>query len=257
MTAKKYEVWLANLDPRIGTETGKTRPVLIVQTDLLKELKKLGKPIVLVLVNGSALSINWEQENINAIVETWYGGEKAGAALADVLMGAYNPAGRLPVTFYRSINDLPAFDDYSMNGKTYRYTTKPVLYPFGYGLSYSNFTYSDLKLSALALDSQKPLQISCTVKNTGTYNGDEVVQLYIKQQGVAMPLKELKGFKRIHLEKGMQQLVTFQLKAEDIQHYSEQLDDLSVIPGKIELMIGASSADSRLSAQFELKKAKL
>ncbi|MDP1615405.1 MAG: glycoside hydrolase family 3 C-terminal domain-containing protein, partial [Methylococcales bacterium] len=224
-----------------------------VQTDLLKELKKLGKPIVLVLVNGSALAINWEQENINAIVETWYGGEKAGAALADVLLGAYNPAGRLPVTFYKSITDLPAFDDYSMSGKTYRYITKPVLYPFGYGLSYTNFTYSELKLSALQLNSQTPLHINFTVKNTGNYDGDEVVQLYIKQEGVDMPLKELKGFKRIHLKKGMQPHLNFELNADNIQHYNEQLDDLSVKPGKIKLMIGSSSADVKLVGGFDLK----
>ncbi|TKB98448.1 glycoside hydrolase family 3 C-terminal domain-containing protein [Pedobacter cryotolerans] len=234
-----------------GDKTDLNLPV--IQTDLLKELKKLGKPIVLVLLNGSALSINWEQQNVDAIVETWYGGEKGGAALADVLIGNYNPAGRLPVTFYKSIDDLPIFEDYSMTGKTYRYVTKPVLYPFGYGLSYTSFKYSDLKLSSDQLDQQKPLNISFTVKNTGNFDGDEVVQLYISQAGQNMPVKELKGFKRINIKKGALQEVTFELKASDIQHYNEQLDDLSIVPGKIKLMIGSSSADVRLAGVFDLK----
>lgn len=225
-----------------------------IQTALLMELKKLGKPIVLVLLNGSALAINWENENLNAIVETWYGGEKGGAALADVLIGNYNPAGRLPVTFYKSISDLPAFDDYSMQGRTYRYVTKPVLYPFGYGLSYTSFAYSGLKLSAAELRRQKPLNISFTLTNTGSYDGDEVVQLYIKQTGTEMPIKELKGFKRIHLKKGAKQTISFELKATDIQHYDPKLDDLNIIPGKIQVLIGPSSAEAKLVGTFTLMK---
>ncbi|WP_316766020.1 glycoside hydrolase family 3 C-terminal domain-containing protein [Pedobacter frigiditerrae] len=224
-----------------------------VQLLLLKELKKLGKPIVLVLLNGSALSINWEQENLNAIVETWYGGEKGGAALADVLIGKYNPAGRLPVTFYKSITDIPAFDNYSMEGKTYRYVTKPVLYPFGYGLSYTNFNYSGLKLSSTQLKNKTPLLINLTLKNTGLYDGDEVVQLYIKQAGADMPIKELKGFKRVHLKKGTQQQLTFELKASDIQHYDAKLDDLKTKIGKVQVMIGPSSADAKLVGVFEIR----
>jgi len=160
-----------------------------VQTKLLMELKQLGKPIVLVLLNGSALAINWEQENIPAIVETWYGGEQAGNALAEVLIGKYNPAGRLPVTFYKSIDDIPAFNNYSMEGKTYRYMTKPVLYPFGYGLSYTTFSYADLKLSAKQVNENAPLNISLTLKNTGNVDGEEVVQLYVSQQDNTCPLK--------------------------------------------------------------------
>ena len=224
-----------------------------VQTKLLKELRKLGKPIILALLNGSALAINWEQENLDAIIETWYGGEKGGSALADVLTGAYNPAGRLPVTFYTSITDIPAFDDYSMAGKTYRYVTKPVLYPFGFGLSYTSFAYSNLKLSATQLTKKAPLKINLTVKNTGNYNGDEVVQLYIKHSGTGMPLKELKGFKRIYLKKGEQQNISFSLKATDIQHYDAKIDELAAISGKVQLMIGPSSAEAKLVGSFELK----
>jgi len=224
-----------------------------IQTDLLKELKKLGKPIVLVLLNGSALSINWENEHLNAIVETWYGGEKGGAALADVLIGKYNPAGRLPITFYRSITDLPAFEDYSMAGKTYRYVTKPVLYPFGFGLSFTNFTYSNLKLSANVLTNKSPLQLSFILKNSGNYDGVEVAQLYIKQEGAGMPLKELKGFKRINLKKGEQRSITFTLKTTDIQHYNPKTDEMEALKGKVQVFIGPSSAKAALAGSFELK----
>ncbi len=224
-----------------------------VQTELLKALKKLGKPIVLVLLNGSALAINWEQENLNAIVETWYGGERGGEALADVLTGKYNPAGRLPITFYKSITDIPAFDNYSMEGKTYRYIDKPVLYPFGYGLSYTRFSYGDLNLSAKILASNKPLTISLNLTNTGNFDGDEVVQLYIQQKGKSLPLIELKGFKRIHLRKGESKRITFELKASDIQHYDELKDEMIIKAGTIQLLIGPSSARASLAGSFELK----
>lgn len=266
-TAAKAEVivFVGGISPRLegeelkvkvpgflgGDKTDLNLPA--IQNELLKELKKLGKPIVLVLLNGSALSINWEQQNLDAIVETWYGGEKGGAALADVLIGNYNPAGRLPVTFYQSINDIPAFDNYSMEGKTYRYVTKPVLYPFGFGLSYTNFKYSNLKLSSSLLDQKSPLNINLNVSNTGNYDGDEVVQLYIKQAGVDMPIKELKGFKRIHLKKGETQLVNFELKRSDIQHYNAKIDDLATLAGKVQLFIGPSSADAKLVGNFDLK----
>ena len=266
-TAAKAEViiFVGGISPRLegedlkvkvpgflgGDKTDLNLPT--VQTALLKELKKLGKPIVLVLLNGSALAINWEQENLDSIVETWYGGERGGEALADVLTGKYNPAGRLPVTFYKSINDIPAFDDYSMEGKTYRYVNKPVLYPFGYGLSYTHFDYSNLKLSAQKLDKKSTLKVSLTLKNTGTYDGDEVVQLYIKQEGVGMPIKELKGFKRVHVKKGEKREVSFELKASDIQHYSAKIDDLATVPGKVQLMIGPSSAKAILLSSFDLK----
>ncbi len=221
-----------------------------VQTALLKELKKTGKPIVLVLMNGSALSINWENENIDGIIEAWYGGEAAGQAVADVLFGTYNPSGRLPVSFYRSINDIPAFDDYSMKGKTYRYCEKPVLYPFGFGLSYTKFEYSNLKLSSAILN--KRMTVKVTVKNAGNVAGDEVVQLYIHQQGQTA-IKELKGYQRVYLQKGESKQVTFSLEPGDLLHYSSEKDALALLPGKVELMIGASSEDIRLRSSFLIK----
>ncbi|MGF1924286.1 MAG: glycoside hydrolase family 3 C-terminal domain-containing protein [Bacteroidia bacterium] len=224
-----------------------------VQTDLLKELKKLGKPIILVLLNGSALAINWENENIDAILESWYGGERGGQAIADVISGTYNPAGRLPVTFYRSINDIPDFHNYSMEGKTYRYVNKPVLYPFGFGLSYTQFKYEKLQLSSKVLTERTPIKIDLTVSNIGNYDGDEVVQLYIKQEGSQFPLKELKGFSRIHLKKGENKMVSFTLKHSDIQHYVESLDDLGTIKGNVKLMIGPSSAQALLMGDLSIK----
>jgi beta-glucosidase len=221
-----------------------------VQTALLKELKKTGKPLILVLMNGSALSINWENEHIDAIIEAWYGGEAAGLAVANVLFGDYNPSGRLPVTFYRSINDIPAFEDYAMKGKTYRYCEKPVLYPFGFGLSYTTFKYSNLKVSSAVLN--ESIKISATVKNTGNKDGGEVVQLYIHQQG-QQAIKELKGYRRVYLKKGESKQVIFILKPDDLLHYSPAKDGLAVLPGKVKVMIGASSAHIKLESSFLIK----
>ncbi len=221
-----------------------------VQTALLKELKKTGKPIILVLMNGSALSINWENENIEGIIEAWYGGEAAGQAVANVLFGDYNPSGRLPVTFYKSINDIPAFDDYAMKGKTYRYCEKPVLYPFGFGLSYTKFTYTKLQLSSPILN--KKIAITATLKNTGNRDGDEVVQLYIHQQGQEA-IKELKGYQRVHLKKGEIKDVLFFLNPDDVLHYNPVKDQQEALPGKVDLMIGSSSQDIRLKFYVMLK----
>lgn len=221
-----------------------------VQTALLKELKKTGKPVILVLMNGSALSINWENENLDGIIEAWYGGEAAGQAVAEVLFGDHNPSGRLPVSFYKSINDIPAFDDYAMKGKTYRYCEKPVLYPFGFGLSFTKFSYRNLKLSSGVM--KEKIEITVTVKNTGNSNGDEVVQLYVHQQG-QQAIKELKGYQRVYLKRGESKQIAFSLKPGDLQHYSEAKDDLAILPGKVEIMIGASSQDIRLNSSFLIK----
>jgi beta-glucosidase len=221
-----------------------------VQTALLKELKKTGKPLILILMNGSALSINWENEHIDAIIEAWYGGEAVGLAVANVLFGDYNPSGRLPVTFYGSINDIPAFEDYAMKGKTYRYCEKPVLYPFGFGLSYTTFKYSNLKVSSAVLN--ESIKISATVKNTGNKDGGEVVQLYIHQQG-QQAIKELKGYRRVHLKKGESKQVIFILKPDDLLHYSPAKDGLAVLPGKVKVMIGTSSAHIKLESSFLIK----
>ncbi len=151
------------------------------QETLMKEIYALGKPVVLVLMSGSAIAINWADENIPSILQAWYGGQAGGSAVADVLFGDYNPAGRLPVTFYKSIDDLPEFTNYDMEGHTYKYFRGEVLYPFGYGLSYTTFEYSNLQLGSAEYSTQNggKITVSADITNTGEIDGDEVVQLYL------------------------------------------------------------------------------
>ena len=181
-----------------------------VQQNLIRRITALGKPVVLVLLNGSAVAVNWADEHIPAIVEAWYPGEAAGPAIADVLFGDYNPAGRLPVTFYKSLQDLPDFGDYAMAGRTYRYFKRPVLYPFGYGLSYSSFHYDDLRIDrpAHAGDS---VRVSVRVTNTGARAGDEVSELYVAATGTTdtVPIRSLWGFRRFPLQPGESRTLHF------------------------------------------------
>ncbi len=193
-----------------------------VQTELMKALKSTGKPVVFVMMTGSAIAIPWENENIPAIVNAWYGGQAAGTAIADVLFGDYNPAGRLPVTFYKSDSDLPDFKSYDMTNRTYRYFTGEALYPFGYGLSYSTFNYSGLTAPASVIRG-KNITITAIVKNTGKKDGEEVVQLYISYPGIKekAPLKMLKGFKRILLKAGESKKISFTLTPEQLSLVNE------------------------------------
>lgn len=188
-----------------------------VQTELMKELKATGKPVVFVMLTGSAIAIPWEDENIPAIVNAWYGGQSAGTALADVLFGDYNPAGRLPVTFYKSDADLAGFSDYSMSNRTYRYFKGDALYPFGYGLSYTNFTYSAITVPATVAKG-KNIIVTVTVKNSGKKDGEEVVQLYTAYNNLngLNPLKALKGFKRTALKAGESKKISFTLTPEQL-----------------------------------------
>ena len=182
------------------------------QQKLMEEIAALGKPVVLVLLNGSALAVNWARDHVPAIVEAWYPGEAGGDAIADVLFGDYNPAGRLPVTFYRSADQLPAFTDYRMAGRTYRYFTGEPLYPFGYGLSYTTFAYRNLRLPGEA-QAGAPVAVSVEVQNTGQTAGEEVVELYVKHIGAAVPapLISLEGFARVSLQPGESRVVNFTL----------------------------------------------
>jgi beta-glucosidase len=221
---------------RGGDRTRLSLPV--VQQQLIKEIKALGKPVVLVLLNGSALAINWEDQNIPAIVEAWYPGQAAGTAIANVLFGDYNPAGRLPVTFYKSENDLPPFTQYNMTTQTYRYFTGEPLYPFGYGLSYTTFEYSNLQISkdAKAGDS---VRISVAVKNTGNMAGDEVAQAYVavKNAKVKVPIHSLGGFKRVHLNAGETKTVEFVLPAFAFSVINESNQRVT-LPGNYQVSIG-------------------
>jgi Beta-glucosidase-related glycosidases len=184
-----------------------------VQESLLKLLHSTGTPIVLVLTSGSALSTNWEKENISAIIQLWYPGQEGGTALANVLWGDYNPAGRLPVTFYKSVDQLPPFEDYNMIGRTYRYFQGEPLYSFGYGLSYTKFEYRNLNIPN-ETKTDENITITVEVRNSGKISGDEVVQLYLKNltTSVPVPIHSLQGFKRIHLKPGEKQLVQFILQ---------------------------------------------
>jgi beta-glucosidase len=188
------------------------------QEDLLKAIYDTGKPLVLVLLNGSALAVNWAQGHVAAILEAWYPGEEGGTALADVLFGDYNPAGRLPVTFYKSVDQLPPFKDYSMEGKTYRFFKGEPLYPFGYGLSYTRFKYGNLRLKAKRVRPNENVQISVDVQNTGERGGDEVAQLYLTDVAASapVPLRALRGIRRIYLRPGEKKRLTFTLAPGDL-----------------------------------------
>ncbi|MBV6647951.1 MAG: glycoside hydrolase family 3 C-terminal domain-containing protein, partial [Cyclobacteriaceae bacterium] len=222
-----------------------------VQLDLLKKLKATGKPVVLVLMNGSALAANWADDNIPAILEAWYPGQEGGNAIADVLFGDYNPAGRLPVTVYRSAEDLPPFEEYSMENRTYRYFTGEPLYSFGHGLSYSTFEYADLVLSGNSMDANTPLKISVKVTNTGETMGEEVVQLYVKDKEASTPrpIMELKGFERVQLNPGETKTVRFTVNAKNLLMINEAGQRV-VEEGEFDLLIGASSTDIRQRSSF-------
>jgi len=208
------------------------------EEDLVQAVAATGKPLVVVLMNGSALGARWEKAHANAIVESWYPGEEGGSAIAATLSGKNNPAGRLPVTFYQDVHQLPHFEEYSMKGRTYRYFTGEPLWPFGYGLSYTTFKYSGLSLPAAAVAAGDPLDVTATVTNTGKLAGDEVVQVYLKFPEVpGAPIRALRGFQRIHLAPGASQKVAFHLERRDLSMVTEG-GDIIVAQGKYTVSIG-------------------
>ena len=226
-----------------------------VQQQLMERIVALGKPTVLVLLNGSALAVSWADENVPAIVEAWYPGQAAGTAIADVLFGDYNPAGRLPVTFYKSVADLPPFDDYDMAGRTYRFFEGEPLYPFGHGLSYTTFEYSNLRTDTDTIPSDGEITVSLDVTNTGSRSGDEVVQLYVRypNSDVDRPIKELKGFERISTDPGQTKSVAFKLPARELAYWSVDRHDWVVEAKPVEIQVGASSEDIRLSREMAVE----
>lgn len=210
-----------------------------VQIDLMKALKKTGRPLVVVNMSGSVINFDWESQNADAIIQAWYGGQAAGDAIVDVLFGQYNPAGRMPLTTYKSDDDLPPFESYSMENRTYRYFKGEVRYPFGYGLSYTTFAYDKMECAAKVQTGER-IQVSVTVSNTGKRDGDEVVQLYVAhpQNGnIRIPLCALKGFQRIHLKAGESRQVTFMLSPEDLA-LTDVKGNLIENAGEVELFIG-------------------
>jgi beta-glucosidase len=223
------------------------------QRKLLEALAQTGKPVVLVMTAGSAMAVDWADENLPAILIAWYPGQRGGNAVADVLFGEINPAGRLPVTFYRESEPLPPFDDYRMDGRTYRYFTGTPLYPFGHGLSYTGFEYSDLELDRSTVGTDETFEVSLRVKNAGDRAGDEVVQLYLAAVDADgwRAVKELRGVERVALQPGQAQRVAFRLSpSRDLRIYDDRRDRYTVAPGRYEGQVGASSADIRLTQRL-------
>jgi beta-glucosidase len=204
---------------------------------LVRAVAATGKPLVVVLMNGSALAARWEKDHANAILEAWYSGEEGGRAIADTLSGANNPGGRLPVTLYADVNQLPKFEDYSMKGRTYRYFAGTPLWPFGHGLSYTNFSYGTLALPS-EIRAGQPLRASAVVTNSGKVPGDEVVQLYLSFPDAAgAPIRALRRFRRIHLPPGASERVSFDLRPRDLSMVTPA-GDIVVPAGKYQLSIG-------------------
>lgn len=209
------------------------------QTEFLKELKKTGRPIILVNMSGSVMSFEWESDNVDAILQAWYGGQAAGDAITDILFGSYNPSGRMPLTTYKSDRDLPDFEDYSMAGRTYRYFKGDVRYPFGHGLSYTTFSYSPLTAPD-SVTTGHDATVSVTVKNTGKREGDEVVQLYVSHSPegrVSVPVRSLKGFRRVSLKPGESRKVSFTLTPEELGLVDNR-GNLVMAPGALQIYIG-------------------
>jgi beta-glucosidase len=208
------------------------------QRALLSALEATGKPVIVALQNGSAVPLGDEGRRARAIIEAWYSGEQGGRAIADVIKGAYNPGGRLPFTIYRGTEQLPMFADYSMNGRTYRYFTGAPEYPFGYGLSYTKFGYSNLQLGSKQATAGKAQQVSVRVRNRGAVAGDEVVQLYVSTPGrAAAPLRSLKGFERVHLRPGEERTVQFQLEPRDLA-FADPDGVIRIAPGDYSIWVG-------------------
>jgi beta-glucosidase len=226
------------------------------EEQLLKALKSTGKPLVIVLMNGSALSVNWADKNANAILEAWYPGEEGGGAIAETLVGANNPGGRLPVTFYKSVEQLPPFEDYSMQNRTYRYFSGQPLYPFGYGLSYSRFRYSNVKLSTRELNAGDPLSVEVNVKNNSQHEADEVVQLYLVFPALpGVPRHALRGFQRVHLGPRETGHVQLALNDRDLSLVHET-GERSVVPGTYRVIVGGGQPGTSVQtvqAEFAIR----
>jgi len=221
-----------------------------VQEQLLQAIHATGKPVILVLINGSAVAVNWANDHLPAILEAWYPGQAGGRAVAETLFGNYNPGGRLPVTFYKSVDQLPAFTDYSMTGRTYRYFQGESLYPFGFGLSYTSFGYRNLTIEADTF--LKTCQVSVEVQNTGGHAGDEVAQIYLKSVEAPFPIWQLRGFERFHLEPGETRKITFDLNASHLTSVDEDGKE-AIFPGEYRVAVGGcfpgSDIETRVDSQ--------
>ena len=214
-----------------------------IQRQLLKAMKAAGKKIVLVNYSGSPIGLEPETQSCDAILQAWYPGQAGGQAVAEVLFGDYNPAGRLPVTFYKNVDQLPDFEDYNMTGRTYRYFQGEPLFPFGHGLSYTTFTYGDVQLPASAKDDET-IKICVPVTNSGKMDGDEIVQVYIKKQSdTEGPIKALRAFKRVHIPAGQTIQVELELTPKQLEWWDAETNTMRTQAGKFDIMIGGNSVD--------------
>jgi beta-glucosidase len=209
------------------------------QQKLLEAVAATGKPLIVVLQSGSAVALNWANDHAAAVLEAWYPGVEGGTAIARTLAGENNPAGRLPVTFYAGLDGLPDFTDYGMKNRTYRYFTGKPLWGFGYGLSYTNFKYGPVKLSAQTLKAGEPLTATVTVTNAGAMAGDEVVEAYLKSPAEGAPIQSLAGFERVHLEPGATKQVTLKIAARSISTVDND-GNRSIVAGKYTLTVGGA-----------------
>ena len=250
-------IFVGGLSPRIEGEemkihaegfSGGDRTLIELpapQRQLLEQLQRVGKPLVLVLLNGSALGINWADAHVPAIIEAWYPGEAGGSAVAALIAGDFSPAGRLPVTFYRSVKQLPPFSDYSMANRTYRYFKGQPLYPFGYGLSYTRFTYGNPRVTPTSIGPDGEVKLSVEVTNSGARDGDEVVQLYLAHRGVpGAPIRSLAAFQRIHLAKGEKRVVEFTLRGRALG-IVDPAGKHRIAPGAVEAWVGGGQPVAR------------
>lgn len=229
-----------------------------IQSEMLRALHKTGKPIVFVNCSGSAVAMPWEAENIPAIIQAWYPGQNGGTAVADVLFGKYNPSGRLPVTFYRATQDLPPFEDYNMANRTYRYFGGKTLFPFGHGLSYTKFEYGQVVASASKVNPKRTFSVSLPVKNAGEYDGDEVVQVYVRHLNskVPQPIHSLAAFRRVHITKGSTATVDFEVPASALRYWDEATGAYVVPKGEFELQVGSSAENIKGAIRLNMMDSK-
>jgi beta-glucosidase len=220
-----------------------------VQEDLIRELQTKAKPIVMVNCSGSAVALPWESANLPAILQAWYPGESGGQAVAEVLFGKVNPSGHLPITFYRSTADLPAFTDYSMSNRTYRFFNGTPLYAFGRGLSYTKFEFKKGALESKKIPANGTVKVAFTLKNIGKLDGDEVAQVYFRHIGSSLPQPKLAlcGFARVSLKRGEFRRVTIEIPAVQLRHWDTEKKRYVVGPGNYQFLIGAASDDIRLT----------
>lgn len=257
---------LGNGDASIREDEGIDRSDITLssqQQELLEKVYATGKPVVLLLTGGSTIAIPWATEHVPAIVETWFAGELGGRAVSDVLFGDYNPAGRLPMTCYKSLEQVPDFENYSMEGRTYRYFKGTPLYPFGFGLSYTSFAYSDLALSTKSIKPGEGVTVTAQVKNTGKVAGDEVVELYLTdvESSYPTPIRKLAGFQRINLKEGESKKVSLAITPSQME-FVDGKGNRVLEPGRFKITLGGSQGDQRslslgaarvLSGEFEVK----